>query len=176
MRMAFGNKEEWTQFDFREHFDLGVAPKYPKKIKLLADENIPMFIIEDLAQNFSTKSVFDLGLEGHPDENIREASKKEKRILFTTDKDFWDEKKHPIQKCSGIICTEAGPAEIEKLYSSLAKFYVSFAKEYPNHWWRYTKAYVKTDGFILRTIQWDGAIDETEYRYHNGKLMRRKIK
>jgi predicted nuclease of predicted toxin-antitoxin system len=174
--MSIIDTEEWTEFDFQQYVDLGIAPKYPKKIKLLADQNIPMHIIDELSSYFSIKSVFDLGLSGHPDENIREAAKKLKRVLLTTDKDFWDEKKHPIRKCFGIICTEAGPDQIDKIYMSLARFYVYFAKKYPNDWWHYTKAFIKTEGFVLRTLQWDGAIDETEYQVKKGKVMSRNIK
>ena len=169
--MSTINNEEWAEFSLQEYFDLGDPPKYPKKIKLLADQNIPMHMIQDLAKSFSIKSVFDLSLDGHPDENIREASKKQKRILLTTDKDFWDEKKHPIKKCSGVICTEAGPGEIDKIYMSLAKFYMYLVKKYPNHWWHYTKAFIKTNGFVLRTIQSHGVIVDTECLYSNGRVI-----
>jgi predicted nuclease of predicted toxin-antitoxin system len=174
--MPLTNNYEWEEFDFQEYFDLGIIPKYPKKIKLLADENIPMHIIEELSKYFSIKSVFDIGLAGHPDENIRDASKKLKRVLLTTDKDFWDEKKHSIRKCFGIICTEAGPDEIDKIYMALARFYVYFAKRYPNDWWNYTKAFIKTDGFILRTLLFDNTIEETEYQIKRGKIMMRIIR
>lgn len=160
---------QWEELDV-DIVDKAYLPKYPKKIRLLADENIAKYIIEDLSKYFSIKSVFDLNLAGHPDENVRASAKKLNRVILTTDGDFWDEKKHPIRLCFGIICTEAGPAEEEKLYNSLARFYVMFAKSWPLEWWTNTKAFIKMDGFILRSLQYDGTIEETEYKFKNGKV------
>jgi predicted nuclease of predicted toxin-antitoxin system len=160
---------DWEELDV-ELVDKKYLPSYPKKIKLLADENISQVIIEDLSQYFSIKSVFDLNLAGHPDENVRATAKKLNRVILTTDKDFWDEKKHPIRKCFGIICTEAGPSENDKFYHSLARFHIMFAKKWPLEWWENTKAFIKMDGFILRSLQYDGNIEETEYKFKNGKV------
>ncbi len=173
--MAKDLNQQWHELDY-SNADSNLLPKNPAKIKLLADQNIPQEIIEDLSNSFSIKSVFDLKLQGHPDENIREEAKKLKRVLLTTDKDFWDEKKHPIKKCFGIICCEAGPEEIDKITISLARLYVYFAKYYPNEWWNNTKAYIKTEGFTLRILQAGGVLDEDEYLIKNGKVMTRKIR
>ena len=167
--------QEWRELniDVKEF----ILPKNPKKLKLLADQNIPLEIIKDFSQyGFSIKSIFDLNYAGHPDENVREIAKKLKRVLLTTDKDFWDEKKHPLQKCFGIICCAAGPEDIAKISYSFARLHVYFAKYYPHDWWDKTKAFIKTEGFILRMIKRDGNISEDEYVFNDTKIMTRKIR
>src|ERR1700676_3421697 len=116
----------WTEMKIIEEVD--TLDPNPRKLRLLADQNVPIEIIEELRNaRFQIKSVSETGLTGHPDENIREYAKKKNRVILTTDKDFWDDRKHPLQKCFGIICTEAGPQDYDKLIESLAWFHHFFA-------------------------------------------------
>jgi len=148
----------------------------PRKLRLLADQNMPVEIIEELKHaRYQIVSVYEMGLSGHPDENIREYARKKNRVILTSDKDFWDERKHPIQKCFGIICTEAGPQSFDKLYDSLARFNHFFARYFSNDLWYNMKALIKTHGFILRERN-EGRINEKEYFFSKGKIYHRVLR
>ncbi len=168
------NSSSWNKIKIIE-FENTLDPN-PRKLRLLADQNIPIEIIDELkSARFQIVSVSEIGLSGHPDENIREFAKKKNRVILTSDKDFWDERKHPISKCFGIICTEAGPQDFNKLIESLARFHLFFAKYFSNDLWYNMKALIKTQGFILRQLN-DGRIDEKEYHFEKGRIYERVLK
>jgi predicted nuclease of predicted toxin-antitoxin system len=169
-------QEDWEELKVDKK-DLNLLPQNPKKIKFLSDQNIPFNIIEELrSAKLSIISVAELRLSGHPDENIVEVAKKLRLVVLTTDKDFWDEKKHPIQKCFGIICIDAGHQETDKILKALALFDVYFFRYIPKNWWNKQKALIKTDGFILRQIIDNGSIQDNEYLIDKGKIYTRRLK
>ena len=168
------NSSSWNEIKIIE-FENTLDPN-PRKLRLLADQNIPIEIIDELkSAKFQIVSVSEIGLSGHPDENIREYAKKKNRVILTSDKDFWDDRKHPIRKCFGIICTEAGPQDFDKLIESLARFNHFFAKYFSNDLWYNMKALIKTHGFILRQLNF-GKIDEKEFFFAKGKIYERVLK
>lgn len=151
-------------------------PKNPSKLKLLADQNIPLEIVEDLKMNhFAIKSIYEINMQGHPDENILLSAKKLNRVLLTTDKDFWDERKHPIQKHFGVFCIESGPQQTENIYRSIAQIILKLARFISNEWWDKTKVHLKTDGFTIRRLE-GGLITETEYKFVGKKIYFREIR
>lgn len=168
--------EDWHEFQFDQN-DENTLPSPPKKSRFLADQNVPKDIIIDLKDyGFSIKTVIEVGLSGHPDENINQYANRKKLILLTTDKDFWDERKHPINKCFGIICIDCGPQDFDKIMTSLALFYVNFLKFWPHDCWKNQKALLKTHGFVLRLISDQGKIEENEYQFSGSKILTRKIR
>jgi predicted nuclease of predicted toxin-antitoxin system len=73
-------------------------------MKFKIDENIPSEFATLLNNvNYDTKTIIEQNLAGHPDENIAEVCKKEKRILITLDTDFADIRNYPPKDYSGII-------------------------------------------------------------------------
>ena len=164
----------WTEIKIIEEVD--TLDPNPRKLRLLIDENIPSELVNDLRRaRYQIESVSEKGLTGHPDENILAYAKKKNRVVLTTDKDFWDDRKHPLQKCFGIICTEAGPQDYDKLYESLAWFNHFFAKHFSNDKWYNMKALIKIHGFILRQLN-EGKIDEKEYRIEGRKIFMRVVR
>jgi predicted nuclease of predicted toxin-antitoxin system len=168
------NSSSWNEIKIIE-LENTLDPN-PRKLRLLADQNIPIEIIDELkSAKFQIVSVAEIGLSGHPDENIREYAKKKNRVILTSDKDFWDERKHPIRKCFGIICTESGPQDFDKLIESLARFNHFFAKYFSNDLWYNMKALIKTHGFILRQLNFS-KIDEKEFYFDKGRIYERVLK
>src|SRR5579862_6761335 len=156
--------------------DANLLPRNPSKLKLIADQNIPLDIVKDLQKNnIAINSIYDMKLEGYSDESILQIAKKIKRVLLTTDKDFWDEKKHPIQNHFGIFCVESGPQNANNFYLSFVRLYIGFARFVPNEWWAKTKVLLKTDGFTIRKIN-PGIINETEYKFIGKRILVREIK
>jgi predicted nuclease of predicted toxin-antitoxin system len=165
---------EWKEVKYQ--LSGKVIPR-PKKIKLIADQNVPQELIDDLKEHgIAIISIREVGFTGHPDEHIREIAKKKNRVLLTTDKDFWDEKKHPIHKCFGMIISEAGPQEYDKLIYSLAKLYVNFMKDFSHDLWANVKAYIKPNSFNIRQLTAEGRISEKEYKIERGTIMERIIR
>ena len=50
----------------------------------------------------------EAGLRGRDDRDHAAYAKRKKLILFTKDKDYLDNRKHPIAQCSGIIVFDVG--------------------------------------------------------------------
>jgi hypothetical protein len=93
------------------------------------------------------------------------------------DRDFWDDKKHPLQNSPGIIFLDLPPDQFGKAVDGLARFYFLFAKYYPLDWWDNMKARVSEYGFSIRMRTWEGKVSEEEYRLaESGKLLTRTIR
>jgi predicted nuclease of predicted toxin-antitoxin system len=167
---------EWEELKSDEKDSL-ILPKKPKKVKFLADQNIPIKIVQELRNaKISIATVEELGLEGCPDENLVQIARKRGLVILTTDRDFWDERKHPIHKCFGIICIDAGPQDSKKILESIALIDVFFLRYIPREWWDKQKALIKSNGFVLRQIIYNGSIEDNEYMFQRGKVYIRKPK
>ena len=152
-------------------------PTHIKKLRLLADENISQPFVEHLKEgDIIITSITDEGLNGYKDEAVRVWAKKRQKIIITTDKDFWDEKKHPIHECFGIICFESGPEDFEKLSQSFARFHYYFAAHFSLELWNQFKVFLKLKGFIIRQRTNEGIIVEEEYLFEKGDIWIRKLR
>jgi predicted nuclease of predicted toxin-antitoxin system len=68
------------------------------------DENLPNEVADRLAQlGYDVATVFDEGLNGHPDSDVADACKAERRALLTLDRDFGNILAYPPDQYSGII-------------------------------------------------------------------------
>jgi hypothetical protein len=47
--------------------------------------------------------VYDIGLGGHPDENVMSRAWRDKRIVLTHDRDFLDDRRFPPHRNPGVI-------------------------------------------------------------------------
>ena len=165
-----------TWIEINEKIDVRILPKNPTKLRLLADQNIPIEIVNDFKKNnIAIKSIYELNLKGHPDENILQTAKKLNHIILTTDKDFWNDKKHSLQKCFGIFCIDAGPQDTINIYRSFILLHYNFARFISNEFWNKTKVLLKTNSFVIKRIQ-DGIISETEYKFSGSKVYSRDIR
>lgn len=173
--MTKSPENEWHEF--RTGKDIEMPPGPHKKLKLLADANIPQVLIDELrAAGLVVDSVVEMGISGHPDDNIVQLAKRLHKVILTMDRDFWDDNKHPLRKSPGIIFVDVAPAQVEKAIDGLARFYGIFAREWPLDWWHQMKARVTEHGFAIRSPTWDGNISEDEFQLTNGKLLTRKIR
>lgn len=141
----------------------------PKKLKLYADKTIPVDIIEALGRYFSIKSATEDGLSGHQNEDAYRRSKEKKSVLLTDKKDFWDDKKYPIEKYKGIIIIESSRGD------TLEKVLCPFLRQYCiGHQWLYdVKAKISEIGFNIKGIATKGGRFETEYEYHGNQILER---
>jgi predicted nuclease of predicted toxin-antitoxin system len=170
------SEDKWHEFDW------GKAPKMPtgphKKLKIYADANIPRPLVEELrAVGIPIEAAAETGQSNLPDEDILQRAKKKHRVLLTMDRDFWKDRKHPLQKVRGIIFVDIAPDQIGKSIDGLARFYWLFAQYYPLDWWESMKARVTEYGFIIRFNTWKGKILEEEFKLmDDAKLLTRTLR
>lgn len=167
---------KWHEFLWKEA--PGLPPGSHKRLKLLADANIPKPLIDELrSAGIVVTSVTEEGIASHPDRNILQLSKKLGTVLLTMDRDFWDDRQHPLLKSPGVIFVDVPPDQIERAIDGLAKFYGVFAQQFPLDWWDEMKAKVSEDSFVLKNITWEGRISEDEFRLaKDGKLLTRTLR
>jgi len=68
------------------------------------DENLPVEVADLLlAAGHDAHTVFDENLIGHPDRNVAETVRREKRALITLDLDFADIRAYTPQEYPGLI-------------------------------------------------------------------------
>ena len=168
--------QEWHEFEWDK------APRMPrgphKKLKLYADINVPQPLVQELrSAGLVVHSARGKGSSRRPDQNIYQEARDQGLVLLTMDRDFWDDRKHPLQTTSGIIFVDLPPDEPEKACDGLARFYALFAKYFPLDWWKGTKARVYGNGFVLRNHTWKGQISEDEFHLReSGKLFTRVLR
>lgn len=172
---------ELQEYQWHE-FPRDQAPAMPrrphKKLKLCADANVPKAVVDELrAVGLVVDSVTESDLGPHPDKHILQHARKLGRVILTMDRDFWDDRKHPLQKSPGIIFIDVAPDQVDKAIEGLAKFYALFAQAYPLDWWHETKARVTTNGFVIKSRSWEGNVFKEQFKLtDSGRLLTRKIR
>jgi hypothetical protein len=169
-------RSDWQAFDWDK------APRMPpgphKKLKLYVDMNVPEPLIKELrAAGLVLHLARGKGSPGRPDENIYQEARRRGLVLLTMDRDFWQDREHPLQTTAGIIFVDASPDEPAKAADGLGRFYALFAKHYPLDWWKGTKARVYDHGFVIRSHTWQGRVSEDEFQLtESGKLLTRVLR
>ncbi|MHB8973998.1 MAG: DUF5615 family PIN-like protein [Pirellulaceae bacterium] len=73
-------------------------------MRLKIDENLHSDVAELLrTHGHDAETVWDEGLQGHPDPAIAEAARREGRVVVTLDLDFGDIRKYPPEQYRGLI-------------------------------------------------------------------------
>lgn len=166
----------WHEFQWQS------APKMPpgphKRLKLYADANIPRVVIDELkAAGLPVETAVQDGRSTHADESIAQRTRQQHRVLLTLDRDFWNDRQHPLGQSPGIIFVDIPPDQPERAIDGLARFYGLFARYFPLNWWEGMKARVSEHRFVIRCYTWDGQISEEEFRLaEDGKLYTRRLR
>jgi len=83
----------WKEYQALSKEDLREAKKDRKKARFLVDENVGSVVLDELRKSgFNAVSTHNVGISGHPDENILAFAKREDRVLLTHDPDFLDDR------------------------------------------------------------------------------------
>jgi len=152
--------------------------KHYKRLKIYADASVPKIIIDELrAAGIPTVSATEKGHSTLPDKKIYQQAVKQHCVLLTMDRDFWNDRKFPLQKGGRIIFVDIPPGQPNKAIDGLARFYSLFAKYYPLEWWENTKARITETGFAIKYRTYEGKKSEIQFLLTNeGKLLWRKVK
>jgi len=174
--MAFPKDREWHEFPLDKTLKMPRGPH--KRLRFYADANVPEpIVVEFRAAGLSVLSARERGYARRSDQDLCQEARQHDRVLLTMDRDFWDDKKHPLQNSPGIIFLDLPPDQFGKAVDGLARFYFLFAKYYPLDWWDNMKARVSEYGFSIRMRTWEGKVSEEEYRLaESGKLLTRTIR
>lgn len=96
------------------------------RLKFLADEDVDARLVRSL----SSKGVnIKYASKGAKNSELYALACKEKRALFTLDKDFLNTSLFPPSKLPAIIVLRVHPPEVSKLESLLLKFIKEFSDE-----------------------------------------------
>lgn len=171
--------DDSSEFEWHEVLedDFKISPRRYKKLKLYADANIPSPVVEELRNaGIPTKTAVEDGIASHPDQKIYQRAKDIGRVLLTMDRDFWNDRVHPLQKGPGVFYIDISPDQPEEAVDALARFYV-YAEYVPLDWWKDMKVRVTKSGFITRSRVYEGTVEDHEFCYtDDGRLLTRRLK
>jgi predicted nuclease of predicted toxin-antitoxin system len=98
--------DDWFEFD-------GSAYRLelkPRKLRLYADHNFPMPIVDELrAAGIPVTTAAEDGRASHDDNAVYARAKKLGRVLLTLDSHFWDDGRHSLPKGPGVIFVDLPP-------------------------------------------------------------------
>jgi predicted nuclease of predicted toxin-antitoxin system len=167
------SEEDWFEFDPPD-FALG---QKPRKLRLYADHNFPLQIVEELrAAGIPVRTAADDGRASHDDSAVYARARKLGLVLLTLDGDFWDDRRHSLQKGPGVIFVDLPPEKASAIVEGLALFYVTVAKYLSLDWWPGMKARIKRQTFTMKMHSYVGNIAEYEVRPERGRLLVREIR
>jgi predicted nuclease of predicted toxin-antitoxin system len=139
------------------------------KARFYADENFPpkaAAILRDLGARVVTAQ--EAGLVGHPDENHVAYARKNGFVLVTCDRDFLDERRHPLIQCPAIFVFDFGSASTPEIRRAFRCFSTVFRMpQFFDKWW---KVDAKRDSWSEYVRHQDGTTDRSRFRLWRGRL------
>lgn len=173
MKDGFSEDSKW----FEISDDFWAEPGFkPKKLKLLADAQFPKPIIEELrSAKISVRSITEEGLLRHSDSDILQHANKAGYVLLTLDRDFWDDKKYPLQKIKGIIFIDEPHDRQDQILRALGLVYGCFAKSFSLDWWTGMKIRATLSEFIIKMRTWEGKVSKYAIRLRSGRLFAKEV-
>jgi hypothetical protein len=99
--------DEWFEIADTDWLD----PSFkPKKLKLLADAQIPRLVIQEITAAIIRVDSLDTSERRAPDSDVLRHASKNGCVLLTLGGDFWDDRKYPLQSLQrGVIYIAESP-------------------------------------------------------------------
>jgi hypothetical protein len=107
-----------------------------KRLKLLADAQVPRPVVDEIRS--AGIPIMTIGGEAanRPDSAVLQLAQRDRRVLLALDRDFWDDRKHPLQAVRrGIIFVDESPSQPSLILHTIGLVYGCFAKRYALGWW-----------------------------------------
>jgi predicted nuclease of predicted toxin-antitoxin system len=136
------------------------------KTKILVDENLGTEVAEILrGQRLNAVFAGDIGLVGRSDEELFAYAWREKRMLWTHDRDFLDDDRFPEHRNPGILILPGGDGNPKAMRIGLDAAISLFALGgYPE--WRHSKCVISPTGEIsIRRRHTNGRMITVRYRF-----------
>lgn len=94
----------WKEIEVTREDLSWLKDQFRRAAKWLADENIHPSIVEWMrSEGMNVRTAEELGLKGKDDNAVFALARKHDRMILTSDEDFWDDLKFPIDMCPGIV-------------------------------------------------------------------------
>lgn len=145
--------------------DLAEFRRERKKTRFLIDEDVHPTVVEILKEaGYKAEHVSEVGLDGHPDENVLAYAKRKDRVVLTHDSDFLDERKHPPQGNPGVVVLPGAQGDWHSLLNALDHVLRIVGSQ--RDLWRDTKISIASDStWTVHTFEKDvGQVVKTRYR------------
>jgi predicted nuclease of predicted toxin-antitoxin system len=145
--------------------DNSAARRDEKKARLLVDESLGVAVTEVIrGVGWNVLDASEVGLTGHPDENVFAHALKDDRVLLTHDEDFLDDRKFPFDnnRNPGVIVLPTTGGNSALIRAINLALQVCGAREL----FRGAKVSISRDNVITirqRNLE-TGAIETTKYR------------
>jgi predicted nuclease of predicted toxin-antitoxin system len=146
--------------------------QYRKKARFLVDESLGAEVARLLRRlGWNVKDVWELGMNGQPDENILAFAMRDDRVLLTDDPDFLDAKRFPRHRNPGIVVLPGAEGNERALLRALSETLavVGAARDL----YRATRIRISNDGvWTVQTFEpSEGRVVTTRYRFAKGGFL-----
>jgi len=143
--------------------------KRKAKPRFYADENFPEQAINLLrSMGAKVQTNYQAGLSGHPGQDQLAHALRNSLVLLTCDRDFLDERRHPLIQCPAIFVFDFGSGTVEEIkqaFSCLAE--VFHAPQFYDKW---CKVDAKRECWTEFLRHLDGTTSRTRRRLWEGRL------
>jgi predicted nuclease of predicted toxin-antitoxin system len=153
----------WRPLDNPDGSEIGAG--FKKKTRFLIDESLGGEVARYLSEKgFNAEFVGDVGLSGHSDEDIFAYAWREKRMLWTHDRDFLDDTRFPGHRNPGVVVLPGGSGDEQAMGAGIGAALAVFGAA-PSVWEK-TKSVVSPSGeMAIRRRNFDtGKIETIRYR------------
>jgi predicted nuclease of predicted toxin-antitoxin system len=123
-----------------------------KRSQFLLDENVHPDAFDVLRKHgLNVTSISERRLSGRSDESIWEFARKHDRIIFTSDRDFLNERRFPLVQSPGVVVVPASSEGTEAMVKAL--FWAIYLVAHHREMWYQTKVEVGADGVFCVLIR-----------------------
>jgi predicted nuclease of predicted toxin-antitoxin system len=153
----------------REARELQDQIRRKKKLRLYADHNFPKGVVETLrGMGADVVTAEESGTARHPDENHVAAAKRLGRVLLTCDRDFLNERLHPLIHCPAIVVFDFGSGSTGDIARTLRCLnYIWMVPVFYDKW---VKLDANREGWTEYVRFQDGSTNKQRCRFHRGRL------
>jgi predicted nuclease of predicted toxin-antitoxin system len=147
-----------------------VSAESERKTRILVDESLGEQVAGYLRdRGYNAVFVKDVGLAGRSDEDVFAYAWRERRIIWTHDRDFLDDSQFPEHRNPGVLVLPGGGGDQEAMGVGIATAIAVFG-----HWpdaWIKTKSTISPSGeMTIRRRRGDsGKIKQSRYRLTRGR-------
>ena len=105
-----------------------IIREFRKKARFLVDETLGTPVANVLRnRNWNSKSVQEVGLAGHDDDDVFAYSWRNKRFIVTQDRDFLDGRRFPFNRCYGVFILPGEPSDSDEFVQAFHTLVALFA-------------------------------------------------
>jgi len=153
----------WCPLDNPDADEIG--PEFTRRTRFLIDESLGVDVARYLCEKgYNVEFVSDVGLGGHSDEDVFAYAWREKRMLWTHDRDFLDDTRFPEHRNPGVVVLPGGDGDNQAIAVGIATALRVFGAA-PSIWEKTKSAISRTGEMTIRRRKFDtGKIETTRYR------------